>query len=452
MVASISGVNFDDLNFDGVQDEGEAGLENVEIELIDSSGSVVSTATTDASGFYEFSDLEPAPYIVSQVGKSGFVQTSPTFLTETIEAGDFQSPVDLTAEPIKFGGIVKTSYDGEGASEIENTGGNFEVIYEEGNNNFIDISGEEFELINFHFHLESEHAVDGEFSDMEMHIVHGNETTGVSVLTVFIEEGEFNEELAPVFDTIAEELETLEAGEEFPETVEFDAETELGDILPSDAGWYYNGSLTTPPFSEGLDRLLFEGSIEVSPEQIEIFQDFLAALDLESNNRELQLLNGREFNEVNFQLTLGEESVTDLNFGNTPVTEIAGGKDRDILTGTENFDLISGGKGGDRLYGFAGDDTLNGDKGRDILVGGLGNDVLSGGSGQDLFVVRDGYGADFISDFDRGSNLIGLSGDLTFADLSFAGNSILVDETKEILASLGEVDATTLTADDFLVL
>lgn len=351
---------------------------------------------------------------------------------------------------IEFGGVLKTSYDGEGAFEIENTGGNFEVLFEEGNNNFIDVSGEEFELVNFHFHLDSEHAINGELLDMEMHIVHANETGGLSVLsvlTVFIEEGEANKELATVFDAVAEEL---EANEELPEIVEFTEEFEIAEIFPGDSGWYYNGSLTTPEFSEGLNRFLFEGLIEVSSEQIEVFQDFLESADLESNNRELQFVNGRQFNEVNYQLTLGEESITNLNFGNTPISEIAGKSDNDTLTGTKNFDLISGGIGNDKLYGFAGDDTLEGDKGRDILVGGAGNDVLLGGSGADIFVLSIGNGADFIPDFDRGGNSFGLSGDLTFADLSFAGNSILLDNSKEILASVANFDTTTLTIEDFL--
>ncbi len=449
MVASISGINFNDLDFDGVQDEGEVGLGNVEIQLFDPSGEIAATTTTDASGFYEFADLKPGPYVVSQVNPAGLSQTLPTFITETTEAGDFQSPVDLTAEPIELGEVLKTSYDGEAPFEIENTGSNFEVIFEEGNDNFIEIDGEQFELINIHFHLESEHAIDGELSDMEMHIVHGNETGGVSVLTVFIEEGEFNAELAPIFDAVAEEL---EANGELPEVLEFTEEIEIAELPPGETGWYYNGSLTTPPFSEGLNRVLFEGSIEVSPEQIEVFQDFLASVDLESNNRELQLLNGRQFNEVNSQLTLGEESITDVNFGNTPIVNIIGSPGQDTLTGTDSFDLISGEGGSDKLFGFAGNDTLIGNKGGDILSGGSGNDVLTGDSGADIFVLSAGNGADLITDFERGPNSIGLSGGLTFEDLSFAGNSILLDDSQEILATVAEVDTITLTADDFLTI
>ena len=453
MVASVTGTIFNDLDFDGVQDSQEAGLENFEIQLLDSSGNIEATTTTDASGGYEFSNLEPDPYIVRQVNQSGFVQTAPIFSTEIIEivSGStdvFQSPVDITNDaPIEFDEILKTSYDGEGATEIKNKGSNFEVIYEAGNNNFINVDGEEFEVINIHFHSESEHAVDGELSDLEMHIVHGNETGGLSVLGVLIEEGQFNQELDPIFNTVRSDL---NADGELSDTVEFTEEIEIAELLPDNSGWFYSGSLTTPPFSEDVNWFVFEESIEVSSEQMDVFEDFLESADLESNNRELQPLNGRQFNELNYQVQVtDDESITDLNFGNTPVNEIVGENSKDTLSGSVCFDEIVGGRGKDELFGFEGNDTLNGGKGKDILDGGLGNDVLTGGRGKDIFVLATGYGADTITDFNDGNNSIGLSGGLTFADLSFAGSSILVDDTKEILATV-RVDTTNLTPSDFV--
>ena len=453
MVASIAGTIFSDLDFDGVQDSQEAGLENFEIQLLDSSGDIIATTTTDNSGFYEFSNLDPDPYIVRQVNKSGFVQTAPTFATEVIDivpgvTDDFQSPVDIAnTTPIEFDEILKTSYDGEGAIEIQNKGSNFEVIYEAGNDNFVNLNGEEFELINIHFHAESEHAVDGELSDLEMHIVHGNETGGLTVLGVFIEEGEFNPTLAPVFDTVGSELATVE----LPDTVEFTEEIEIAEVLPDNSGWFYNGSLTTPSFSENVNWFVFEESIELSPEQMDVFEDFLESADLESNNLDLQPLNGRQFNELNYQIQVtGDESIRDLNFGNTPVNEIMGGNGKDALSGSVGFDKIVGGRGKDELFGLEGNDTLNGGKSKDIFDGGLRNDVLTGGGGKDIFVLATGEGADTITDFNDGNNSIGLSAGLTFAELSFAGNSILVDDTKEILATVTGVDTATLTASDFI--
>ena len=453
MVASVTGTIFNDLDFDGVQDSQEAGLENFELQLLDSSGSIIAETTTDDSGFYEFSNLDSDPYIVRQVNQSGFVQTAPIFSTEVIEivSGStdvFQSPVDITNDaPIEFSQILKTSYDGEGAIEIENKGDNFEVIYEEGNNNFINVDGEEFEVFNIHFHSPSEHAVDGELSDLEMHIVHGNETGGLSVLGVLIEEGQFNQELAPIFNTVRSDL---NADGELSDTVEFTEEIEIAQLLPDNSGWFYSGSLTTPPFSEDVNWFVFEESIEVSSEQMDVFEDFLESADLESNNRELQPLNGRQFNELNYQVQVSDESITDLNFGNTPVNKIEADRGDDTLSGSGGFDSIFGGRGEDELLGLEGNDTLNGGRGEDTLNGGLGNDVLTGGRGEDIFVLATGYGADTITDFNDGNNSIGLSEGLTFADLSFAGSSILVDDTKEILATVTGVDTTNLTASDFV--
>ena len=452
MAASITGTIFNDLNFDGVRDSGEAGLGNFEVQLLDSSGNIKATTTTDDSGFYEFSNLESAPYIVRQVSQPNSVQTAPVFSTETIEIisglDAFQSPVDISeTDPIEFDQILKTSYDGGGATEIQNKSGNFAVIYEQGNNNFINVDGEEFEVVNIHFHSESEHAVDGELSDMEMHIVHGNESGGLSVLGVLIEEGQFNQELAPIFNAIRSEQ---EANGELPDTVEFNEEIDIAELLPDNSGWFYSGSLTTPPFSEDVNWFVFEESIEISPEQMDVFETFLANFDLESNNRDLQDLNGRQFNELNYQVLIDDESITDLDFGNTLINEITGDGGDDTLSGSGGFDSISSGRGEDELLGLAGNDTLNAGRGDDTLDGGLGNDVLTGGVGEDIFVLATGEGADTITDWFGEDDLIGLSGGLTFSDLSFAGNSILVENTGEILATATGVDTTALTPSDFI--
>jgi len=81
-----------------------------------------------------------------------------------------------------------------------------------------------------------------------------------------------------------------------------------------------------------------------------------------------------------------------------------------------------GNGGSDKLCGFEGNDTLNGGKGDDYLIGGLGNDILSGGIGRDRFVLTAGSGADLITDFTKGEDLLVLAGGLTFAQLSITQN------------------------------
>jgi hypothetical protein len=46
-----------DKNANGVQDAGEAGIAGVTVKLLDSTGTVVGTTTTDANGNYQFSNL-----------------------------------------------------------------------------------------------------------------------------------------------------------------------------------------------------------------------------------------------------------------------------------------------------------------------------------------------------------------------------------------------------------
>jgi Ca2+-binding RTX toxin-like protein len=85
---------------------------------------------------------------------------------------------------------------------------------------------------------------------------------------------------------------------------------------------------------------------------------------------------------------------------------ITGSYDNDVLLGGIGNDTLNGGGDDDELWGEAGNDTLNGDIGNDFLYGGLGSDTLTGGSGDDTFHIKWGEGADKITDFVSGDDLI----------------------------------------------
>src|SRR4028118_1175018 len=135
-----------------------------------------------------------------------------------------------------------------------------------------------------------------------------------------------------------------------------------------------------------------------------------------------------------------------------------GGSDNDSLIGNAGNDTLIGGNGNDSLIGNAGNDTLIGGNGTDFLVGSAGDDLLDGGNGddtlrgglgEDIFVFAAGEGIDTITDFSLGTDKIGLTGGLTFGDLSFWGNEILMGS--EVLAVLTGVNTNTLTASNFVV-
>ncbi|MDJ0510927.1 MAG: hypothetical protein QNJ64_16980 [Crocosphaera sp.] len=124
--------------------------------------------------------------------------------------------------------------------------------------------------------------------------------------------------------------------------------------------------------------------------------------------------------------TYGNEDVLDL------ATYISGTSDHDVLTGTAKNDQIV---------------SLDGN---DIINGLEGNDLLFGNGGSDTFVLAADKGEDFIADFLDGQDFIGLSGGITYEDLTFSGQTINFGD--QTLAVLNGVDTTTLTSDNFVLM
>ncbi|MEB3881945.1 choice-of-anchor I family protein [Lyngbya sp. CCY1209] len=142
----------------------------------------------------------------------------------------------------------------------------------------------------------------------------------------------------------------------------------------------------------------------------------------------------------------------DLN-SRSPQVQVGGD---DVIFGGKGDDRIGGKAGNDRLFGDMGNDQIWGDMGDDLLRGGLGDDTLtgddfSGGSGSDTFVLAEGEGTDTITDFEVGTDLIGLANGLTFADVSIsaAGDATEIALGDEVLAVLEGVSAS-LGESDFV--
>lgn len=131
-----------------------------------------------------------------------------------------------------------------------------------------------------------------------------------------------------------------------------------------------------------------------------------------------------------------------------------GSNGEDTLTGTSGRDELNGNNNGDTLLGGNGRDILNGGNGDDLLNGGQGQDTLLGGNGSDRFVLAASAGSDTIQDFKNCTDFLALSGGLTFGQLTIAGDGnntlIRVTQTNELLATLNNVQANTITAVDFV--
>jgi carbonic anhydrase len=164
------------------------------------------------------------------------------------------------------------------ADEINN-GHTVQINYTDGD--MLTIGAEQFELVQYHFHVPSEHTVKGQHHAMEMHLVHKSSTNKLAVIGVFIDEGAHN----AAFDPILGSLPTATGGEAHLKDVTVD----VNQLLPADLDNYrYDGSLTTPPCTEGVTWIVLTTPIQMSADQIAAFRAVM-----NGNNRPVQPLNGR---------------------------------------------------------------------------------------------------------------------------------------------------------------
>lgn len=151
-----------------------------------------------------------------------------------------------------------------------------------------------YALVQFHLHAPSEHTVDGKHFPMEMHFVHQAADGALAVVGVLIEEGAHNPGVAPLWKQLAEAPGTKA-------TVRIPAE--FNDyVFPSDAPgvYHYDGSLTTPPCSEGVKWYIRITPIQLSEKQI---AEFTAVYD--HNNRPVRALGDRTvYRDENPSLTI----------------------------------------------------------------------------------------------------------------------------------------------------
>lgn len=103
------------------------------------------------------------------------------------------------------------------------------------------------------------------------------------------------------------------------------------------------------------------------------------------------------------------DNTADVLGGGSDNDVVAGYGGNDTLFGGADGDQLNGGGGDDRLYGGSGDDSLAGGAGNDSIWSGAGNDVITGGTGEDLFGFGAGSGADLITDFETGRDVLDLS-------------------------------------------
>lgn len=193
--------------------------------------------------------------------------------------GNQQSPINITTTRTED--LPEIAFDYRPTNlKLVNNGHTIQVNYAAGSK--IEVAGEVYQLLQFHFHAPSEHTINGKHSALEMHLVHQKSDGALGVVGVMINKGQSNQQFAPVWDELP-----AKAGEERHfENLSINAD----NLLPDERKYYtYDGSLTTPPCSEGVTWFVLQSPVEMSESQIATFEEII-----KDNNRPVQPLNGRE--------------------------------------------------------------------------------------------------------------------------------------------------------------
>jgi carbonic anhydrase len=193
--------------------------------------------------------------------------------------GKKQSPLNIIGPFEKSKDVLSVDYK-DGPLKMFNNGHTIQVNVEPGST--LTINKESYDLLQFHFHRPSEEQVDGKNSAMVAHFVHKSKDGKLAVIGVLLNEGKDNAAIKTLWANLPPK-----EGEEFlPEKVSFNP----GNMLPKELGFYnYEGSLTTPPCTEGVQFYIMKKPMDISKDQVGKFPFKL-------NARPVQSLNGRKIN------------------------------------------------------------------------------------------------------------------------------------------------------------
>ncbi|MDR9831411.1 carbonic anhydrase family protein [Vibrio sp. FNV 38] len=191
--------------------------------------------------------------------------------------GKNQSPINVDKPLAAQMEPMKLTYQGKVVSLLNN-GHTLQAGVE--GDNYLTVDGKRFDLLQFHFHTPSENLIRSQQFPLEAHFVHADKDGNLAVVAVMFEINQENKALTQ----LTGELPTSGSSVELAHA--FDASA----LLPKTDNYFrFNGSLTTPPCSEGVRWFVLE-----QPQTLSDSQEKALSTAMGKNNRPIQDLNARK--------------------------------------------------------------------------------------------------------------------------------------------------------------
>lgn len=198
------------------------------------------------------------------------------------EHGRRQSPVDIVAPHRQALPPIGFHYR-EVPLRLANDGHTVRVRL--ANGGYIVVGQERYALQQFHFHTPGGDRIDGREFDMAAHLIHKGKAGQLMVVVVLFRQGAENPLLADLLPRIPKRVD----GDHLLQEVRIDA----ARLLPRERGYYsYEGSLTGPPCTEGVNWLVMKQAVELSADQLARYKRLFP-----DNARPVQPLHGRAIRE-----------------------------------------------------------------------------------------------------------------------------------------------------------